>query len=373
MVENNTVINSVAVIGAGTMGRGIAYLLALNGIRTLLYNRNGNHFRQAQDYIVGDLDKKIDNGKISQQKKGEILANLVFSPVFDAIADSDLVIETIAEHEPTKHEILAAIAATVKKEAIIATNTSSLSLNKLAAGIENNSRFIGLHFFNPAPLMKLIEIIPSYFTARTTTLRCEQLVTAIGKKFVVCKATPGFIVNRMARPFYLEGFRLLDKITIIQGGFGKSYGAAGGYIAAPRVVVEAVRSWAPAFVFSTSSPAPVAASFKYNLEHDNQRKHLLAIIDHLKSGLRTAGIPLVSEDSHILPVLVGDPHRNKHISKQLLDDYDIYVQPVNAPTVPAGSERLRVTPTSAHTHDDVEYFLAVLSKVWVANALRRAG
>ncbi|CAI1103025.1 5-aminolevulinate synthase [Serratia proteamaculans] len=176
---------------------------------------------------------------------------------------------------------------------------------------------------------------------------------------------------------YAEQLGLLEKITIVQGGFGKSYGAAGGYIAAPRVVVEAVRSWSPAFVFSTSSPAPVVAaalaSFKYNLEHDNQRKHLLAIIDHLKSGLRAAGIPLVSEDSHILPVLVGDPHRNKHISKQLLDEYDIYVQPVNAPTVPAGSERLRVTPTSAHTHEDVEYFLAALSKVWTANQLRRAG
>jgi 5-aminolevulinate synthase len=161
------------------------------------------------------------------------------------------------------------------------------------------------------------------------------------------------------------------------GGFGKSYGAAGGYIAAPRSVVEAVRSWAPAFVFSTSSPAPVVAaalaSFKYNLEHDTQRKHLLAIVDHLKTGLRAAGIPLVSADSHILPLLVGDPHRNKHISKVLLDEHDIYVQPVNAPTVPAGSERLRVTPTSAHSHADVETFLAALGRVWAANDLRRAG
>ncbi|MFI8019217.1 5-aminolevulinate synthase [Serratia marcescens] len=176
---------------------------------------------------------------------------------------------------------------------------------------------------------------------------------------------------------YAEQLGLLDKITIIQGGFGKSYGAAGGYIAAPRSVVEAVRSWAPAFVFSTSSPAPVVAaalaSFKYNLEHDTQRKHLLAIVDHLKTGLRAAGIPLVSADSHILPLRVGDPHRNKHISQVLLDEHDIYVQPVNAPTVPAGTERLRVTPTSAHSHADVETFLAALGRVWAANDLRRAG
>ncbi|WP_454877890.1 aminotransferase class I/II-fold pyridoxal phosphate-dependent enzyme [Serratia inhibens] len=107
--------------------------------------------------------------------------------------------------------------------------------------------------------------------------------------------------------------------------------------------------------------------------HNNQRKHLLAIIDHLKSGLRAAGIPLVSEDCRILPVPVGDPHRNKHSGKVLLDEYDIYVQPVNAPTVPAGSKRLHVTPTSAHIHEDVDYFLAALSKVWAANELRRAG
>jgi len=102
----------------------------------------------------------------------------------------------------------------------------------------------------------------------------------------------------------------------------------------------------------------------------NQRRHLLAIIEHIKSGLRAAGIPRVSEYSRILPVLVGDPHRNKHIGKVLLDEYDIYVQPVNTP---AGSERLRVTPTSAHIHEDVDYFLAALSKIWAANKLRRAG
>ncbi|MDW5499788.1 3-hydroxyacyl-CoA dehydrogenase NAD-binding domain-containing protein [Pseudomonas lundensis] len=238
MAENNSAIHSVAVIGAGTMGRGIAYLLALNGIRTLLYNRSGNNLNQARDYIVRDLDKKIDSGKISPQKKGEVLANLVFSPIFEAIADSDLVIETIAEQESTKHEILAAIAATVKKEAIIATNTSSLSLNKLAAGVENNARFIGLHFFNPAPLMKLIEIIPSYFTARTTTLRCQQLVAAIGKQFVVCKATPGFIVNRMARPFYLEGFRLLEENVALAPQIDRALKAGGRFRMGPLELTD---------------------------------------------------------------------------------------------------------------------------------------
>ncbi|MDO6707896.1 5-aminolevulinate synthase [Photobacterium sp. 1_MG-2023] len=167
---------------------------------------------------------------------------------------------------------------------------------------------------------------------------------------------------------YAEAKGLLDRITMIQGGFGKSYGSAGGYIAAPRSVVEGIRSWAPAFVFSTSSPAPVVAgalaSFRYTMENDMQRKHLLAIIEHLKAGLRDARIPLVSEDSHILAIHVGDPFKNKAISKMLLDQYQIYVQPVNAPTVPAGTERLRVTPTAAHTIKDVDQFLVALTEVW---------
>jgi 5-aminolevulinate synthase len=175
---------------------------------------------------------------------------------------------------------------------------------------------------------------------------------------------------------YADQLGLLEQIDIIQGGFGKSYGSAGGYIVAPRVVVEAVRTWAPAFVFSTSTPAPVVAaslaSFCYNLEHDTQRKQLVDTVRHLKDGLRRLGIPLVSTDSHILPVLVGDPHKNKALSKHLLDEFHIYVQPVNAPTVPAGTERLRVTPTSAHSHDDVETFLAALDNAWTANGLRRA-
>lgn len=211
MAESNAAIQSAAIIGAGTMGRGIAYLFAQKSIRTVLYNRNGNTLNQARDAIVQDLNKKVEQGKLALRDKDAVLANLTFSAEFGAIVDSDLVIETIAEHEQAKLEVLAAIAATVKPDTLIATNTSSLSLNKLATAVTHSERFIGLHFFNPAPLMKLIEIIPAYFTAQVTTERCRQLVAALGKRDVVCQATPGFIVNRMARPYYLEGFRLLEE------------------------------------------------------------------------------------------------------------------------------------------------------------------
>ncbi|MEW7001496.1 3-hydroxyacyl-CoA dehydrogenase NAD-binding domain-containing protein [Serratia ureilytica] len=187
------------------MGRGIAYLFAQKGIRTVLYNRNGNTLNQAREYIAQDLNKKVEQGKIALQDKGAVLANLVFTSVFETIADSELVIETIAEQEQTKLEVLAAIAAAVKPDTLIATNTSSLSLNKLATAVTHSERFIGLHFFNPAPLMKLIEIIPAYFTARATTERCRQLVAALGKRDVVCQATPGLSSTAWPAPTTWKG------------------------------------------------------------------------------------------------------------------------------------------------------------------------
>lgn len=167
---------------------------------------------------------------------------------------------------------------------------------------------------------------------------------------------------------YAEELGVLGEIDIIQGGFGKAYGGAGGYIVGPKAIVDAVRSYAPAFVFSTSSPAPVVAaalaSFEYNRDHPELRGQLLDTVNQLKQGLKALNIPLVSDDSHILPILVGDPYRSKEISRRLIDEFGIYVQPVNAPTVPDGSERLRVTPTAAHTRQDVEAFLSAIRAVW---------
>ncbi|MBK5953199.1 aminotransferase class I/II-fold pyridoxal phosphate-dependent enzyme, partial [Rhodospirillum rubrum] len=145
-------------------------------------------------------------------------------------------------------------------------------------------------------------------------------------------------------------------------------GTMGRGIAAPQAIVDAVRSYAPAFVFSTSSPAPVVAAalaaLTYNTRHPELRRRLLDRVAEVKAGFKRLGIPLVSDDSHVLPVLVGDPHRCKEISRRLLDDFGIYVQPVNAPTVPEGTERLRVTPTAAHSGDDVKALLSAFDKVW---------
>ncbi|EPX58197.1 5-aminolevulinate synthase [Cystobacter fuscus DSM 2262] len=167
---------------------------------------------------------------------------------------------------------------------------------------------------------------------------------------------------------YAEHLGLRDQITIFQGGFGKGYGGAGGYIVGPEEIVDTVRSFAVQFVFSTSAPAPVVAgalASVRHLRHDaTQRELLMARSGQLKAALAASGIPLVSSDSHILPVLVGNAHQCKAVSARLLEGHGFYVQPVNAPTVPEGTERLRVTPTSRHTEQETTKFAKALDQVW---------
>ncbi|RLK57932.1 5-aminolevulinate synthase [Actinokineospora cianjurensis] len=174
---------------------------------------------------------------------------------------------------------------------------------------------------------------------------------------------------------YAEELGVADRITIFHGGFGKGYGGAGGYLVGPAEIVDTVRSFAVPFVFSTSSPAPVVAGALASVRHlranADQRDVLHARCRQLRETLAELRIPVLSRDSHILPVLVGDPHKNKEVSARLLRDHQIYVQPVNAPTVPAGTERLRVTPTSRHTEDDVVAFAKAIDQVWSSVELPR--
>ncbi|MFF3752559.1 5-aminolevulinate synthase [Streptomyces sp. NPDC002018] len=176
---------------------------------------------------------------------------------------------------------------------------------------------------------------------------------------------------------YAEETGVRDRITVFQGGFGKGLGGAGGYVAGPASVIDGVRTFASPFVFSTSAPAPLVAGALAALRlvrHDSTPRDLLrARADELKAALSARRIPVISRDSHVVPVLVGEPHRNKEVSARLLAEHGIYVQPVNAPTVPEGTERLRVTPTSRHTAEDVQVFVEALDAVWTAVGLPREG
>jgi 5-aminolevulinate synthase len=161
---------------------------------------------------------------------------------------------------------------------------------------------------------------------------------------------------------------LSQRLTVIEGTLAKAYGVIGGYIAASRALCDFVRSFASGFIFTTALPPHVAAgalaSIRYLKQSDRERSLVQERVQQLRKRLDDAGIPHIGNDSHIVPVMVGDPVRCKHISDLLLEYHDIYVQPINYPTVPRGTERLRITPSPFHTEVDIEHLVGSLVAIW---------
>ena len=168
---------------------------------------------------------------------------------------------------------------------------------------------------------------------------------------------------------------LMDRITVIEGTLGKAFGVMGGYIAGSAAMVDFVRSFASGFIFTTALPPLVAAGAAASVRHlkasSNERDAHQARVAKVRRKLNAIGIPMMDNDSHIIPVMVGDPKKCKMISDWLLDNHGIYVQPINYPTVPKGTERLRITPSPVHSDDDVDRLVAALSEIWSQCALAR--
>jgi 5-aminolevulinate synthase len=169
---------------------------------------------------------------------------------------------------------------------------------------------------------------------------------------------------------------LMDRITVIEGTLGKAYGVMGGYVAGSAALCDFIRSFSSGFIFTTALPPAVAAgalaSVKHLKESQFERARQRARVAHLRRELSAIGIPCLDNESHIIPVMVGDPVKCKMISDWLLDNYGIYIQPINYPTVPRGTERLRITPSPVHSDADIAKLVAALSALWSLCALNRA-
>jgi 3-hydroxybutyryl-CoA dehydrogenase len=205
-------ISTICVCGAGTMGSGIAQVCATAGFHTILYELNESVLESARTKLHSDLDGLVSKQKISAEKKEAILSNIVFiGDLQNCIAD--VIIEAIVERTDIKIALFNQLAEINHSETVFATNTSSLSVSAIAKGVMNPSRVAGLHFFNPAPVMKLVEVVKGEQTKEDVIQLLVNLTKSLGKQPVVCKDAPGFIVNRVARPYYIESLRLAEEGT----------------------------------------------------------------------------------------------------------------------------------------------------------------
>ena len=204
---NNT--TSIGVIGAGAMGSGIAQVAAQAGHDVVLFDAAEASLRKAKSSLTATLNKLQEKGKI--ESADTVLARFSFASSLQDFRNCGLVIEAIVENLEVKKKVFADAEAIVSDDCILATNTSSLSVTSIAAACKKADRVIGLHFFNPAPLMALVEVIPAIQTRAGLAEEMKALMQAWKKMPVVAKDTPGFIVNRVARPFYGEALRILEE------------------------------------------------------------------------------------------------------------------------------------------------------------------
>jgi len=202
---------NVGIIGGGTMGSGIAQVAATSGCKVKLYDTNQAALDKAKAALEKILNRLIEKGRIDSEEKNRIQSNISYIDTLKDLSDSNLTIEAIIENLDIKKKVFSELESYVANDCIIASNTSSLSIASIAASLKNPKRCVGIHFFNPAPLMKLVEVIPAIQTSYETLEKAIDTITSWKKTVAVAKDTPGFIVNRVARPFYGEALRIYEE------------------------------------------------------------------------------------------------------------------------------------------------------------------
>ncbi|MFT4780746.1 MAG: 3-hydroxybutyryl-CoA dehydrogenase [Pseudohongiellaceae bacterium] len=202
---------NVGIIGGGTMGSGIAQVTATAGCKVKLYDTNQAALDKAKAALEKILVRLIEKGRIDSEEKIRIQSNISYVDSLKDLGDSHLTIEAIIENLDIKQKVFSELESYVADDCIIASNTSSLSIASIAASLKKPERCVGIHFFNPAPLMKLVEVIPAIQTSEAVLEKSIQTIKDWTKVVAVAKDTPGFIVNRVARPFYGEALRIYEE------------------------------------------------------------------------------------------------------------------------------------------------------------------
>jgi 3-hydroxybutyryl-CoA dehydrogenase len=201
----------IGILGSGSMGSGIAQVAATAGHEVILFDKNKEALTRASEKLQKILNRLVEKGRMDDATAKAVFGRIYLVDNMSAYAECGLIIEAIVENLEIKKSVFQQMEAIVSDDCILASNTSSLSIASIAAACEKSERVIGIHFFNPAPLMKLVEIIPAIQTAQGVLEKSQKLIDSWGKLTVVTKDTPGFIVNRVARPFYAEALRILEE------------------------------------------------------------------------------------------------------------------------------------------------------------------
>ncbi|KAA3438202.1 3-hydroxyacyl-CoA dehydrogenase NAD-binding domain-containing protein [Rufibacter hautae] len=228
----------VGIIGSGAMGSGIAQVIATAGHKVHLLDKNAQALQRAAQSIKDTLRKMSSKGRLSENEAAEIMDRLNFTENNQEFGNCDLVLEAVVEDLQVKQQLFKELELMVTDECVLATNTSSLSIASIAAACEKPERVIGIHFFNPAPLMPLVEIIPAVQTRNGLAEEIKYLVQSWGKVPVIAKDTPGFIVNRVARPFYGEAIRIYEEGSADIATIDWAMTALGGFKMGPFTLMD---------------------------------------------------------------------------------------------------------------------------------------
>ncbi len=228
----------IGVIGSGTMGSGIAQVAATAGCEVKLFDSSPDALKNSEAKLVGILNRLVEKGRINPDEKNAILSRITYVNSIKELKPSALVVEAIIEDLEAKQNLFSELQNHVAEEAVLATNTSSLSVSAIASALERPERCLGMHFFNPVPLMKLVELIPAIQTGESVLKEMSELLKSWGKTVAVAKDTPGFIVNRVARPFYGEALRIFEEGLASVQYIDESLKSLGGFRMGPFELMD---------------------------------------------------------------------------------------------------------------------------------------